>query len=359
MNRTKLHSMENIIFISMSAVICGAETWDEIETFGNRRTEWLSRYLDLSNGIPSHDTFNRFFSYLDPVAFEQCFRTWVADIISKVSPTLDKDGNPIRDIISVDGKTIRGSKTFENSAIHIVSAWSNQHKVTLGQLKTEDKSNEITAIPELLEALLIEDSIVTIDAMGCQVDIAETIIEKKADYILAVKGNQPLLVEGIMDSFRFLPPYDIHKRVEGDHGRIETRVCSVITDLSMIENAGNWPNLKSIVKIDSERVDKLTGEVQTSSRYYISSLNTDARTIGRAVRSHWGVENELHWMMDVGFNEDAGRKRNRNAIVNFSLVKKISMMMLKKDNTTKMGIKSKRFQAALDTEYLMQVLTGE
>lgn len=344
-NRTKLHSMENIIFISLAAIISGAETWNEIQEFGEERYEWLSKHLDLPNGIPSHDTFNRFFSGLDTSKFEECFRKWVSSL------GIETAG----DIISIDGKTIRGSKGHAQSAIHMVSAWSKNAGITLGQIKTAEKSNEITAIPELLDALFLEGTIVTIDAMGTQTDIADKIVESKADYVLAVKGNQKYLMNGIMDSFKRIAP-ERHVVEDFGHGRIEKRTYSVITDLKWIEMLDSWRDLKSIIRLDSEIHNKTTGVRTAETRYYISSL-IDVRKIATAIRSHWGIENSLHWMLDVAFSEDRNRKKNENAVVNFSLMNKIALDMLKREPSLKLGVKSKRLKAAWSLSYLEKVLS--
>lgn len=348
-NRTKLHSMENIIFISMAAVICGAETWNEIQDYGQDKEEWLKNFLDLSNGIPSHDTFNRFFSTMDPEHFESCFRKWVSAIVKTI-----KD-----DIVSIDGKTIKGNRMFDQDPIHVVSAWSNRYSLSLGQLKTHDKSNEITIIPELLDSLDLEGSTITIDAMGCQTDIATKIIDKKANYVLAVKNNHRGLNQGIIDSFRFLKPEEIFIKEDFDHGRIEKRTCTVIKDLSMIDNNEQWTGIKSIIRIDSERIIKTTGEVENSTRYYISSLDSNAENIAYSVRSHWGVENNLHWMLDVAFGEDNGRRRNKNSAMNFSLMNKMALMILNKDTITQLGVKSRRKKANRNNEYLLGLLKIE
>ncbi|MGV3630917.1 MAG: ISAs1 family transposase [Bacteroidota bacterium] len=348
-NRTKLHSMENIIFITMAAVICGAETWNEIEEYGKHKQKWLSTFLDMPNGVPSHDTFNRFFSGMNPENFENCFRKWVQSIVKTI-----KD-----DIVSIDGKTICGNRTLEESPLHVVSAWSNRHGLSLGQLKTFDKSNEITIIPELLDSLELSDSVVTIDAMGCQEKIAEKIISKNADYILAVKKNHPGLHEGIIDSFRFITPTSIDINEDFGHGRIEKRTCSMITDLSMIHGINKWKGVKSIVRVESERIIKNTGEIQPSIRYYITSLETDVENIANSIRSHWGIENSLHWMLDVAFSEDSGRKKNKNAALNFSIVSKIALTIIKKDTETKVGVKSRRKIAAWDDDYLLGLMKIE
>jgi len=345
-NRTKRHSLENIIFITMAAIISGAETWNEIEDFGNERIDWLTKYLDLPNGIPSHDTFNRFFSTLDTEKFEEKFRVWVA--------SFERESND--DIVSIDGKSIRGCKTSATSAIHMVSAWSKNAGITLGQVKTPNKGSELAAIPELLDALFIEGSIVTLDALGAQPHIAEKIIDKGANYILQIKKNRLNTVKDIELTFQTTKPDSVRSTTEDAHGRIEKRRVSVINSSNQIRKAEQWKNLQSVVMVESESVDKVTGAVDRATAYYITSLNTDAAHIGNAIRSHWGIENSLHWVLDVAFSEDRGRKRNHNAVVNFSLMNKIALDYLKKETTVKSGIKSKRMKAAWSTAYLENVM---
>jgi len=337
--------MENIIFITLAAVISGAETWNEIQEFGQERYEWLSKYLNLENGIPSHDTFNRFFSTMDPDKFENSFRKWV----------LSLGIGSADDIVSIDGKTIKGSRGHSQSAIHMVSAWSKKSGLTLGQVRTAEKSNEIIAIPELLDALFLEGSIVTIDAMGTQTDIADKIIEKKADYILQLKKNHKILYQDVEKLFNG-PSGSEFIMTDNKHGRIEKRKYFVITDLEGVFGIEKWTSLKAVVKLFSESTDKITGEVSESTAYYITSLDTNAERIGKAIRSHWGIENNLHWMLDVAFSEDKSQKRNKNAVVNFSLINKIALSMLNQDKSTKVGVKSKRMKAAWSTRYLEKVM---
>lgn len=343
--RTKLHKLEDIVFIAIASVLSGIESWNEMEMYGNVKKPWLETFLELPNGIPTHDTFNRFFTALDPDEFESCFLTWIKSISQSTKGEL----------ISIDGKTMRGSRLSGcKSATHIVSAWSDKNELILGQIKVDEKSNEITAIPKLLKALLLEGCIVTIDAMGCQRKIAKQIITKKADYILAVKENQNDLYEDIQDSFRILPPIDSHQDVDYGHGRIETRKCSIITDLSLVENYQKWTGLLSIVKLDRERYFKATGKVENEISYYISSLK-DAAIIESGVRKHWGIENKVHWTLDVAFNEDRSRKRKGNAAQNYSCLNRIALNMLRKDDT-KIGIKGKRLKAGWDNEFVFNLL---
>ena len=344
--RKKEHLLTDIIVITMSAVICGAENWNQIEIFGKSKHDWFKTFLKLPNGIPSHDTFNRFFAVLDPDKFETIFRKWVKSISKKIT----------NEVISIDGKTIRGAKEHGNkSPIHMVSAWANSNDLVLGQLKVKEKSNEITAIPELLDAILIKDCIITIDAMGCQIRIAEKVIKEGGDYILAVNGNQKTLQQNIEDSFRFLKPDNVSESLDAGHGRVEKRTCSVIKNLEYIENSKDWKDSKTIIKIDSVRYFKSTKKQESSTRIYISSLDVSAENFQEYIRSHWGIENKLHWCLDVGFREDASRKRAGDSAQNFSVINKIALTMLKKD-TLKASIMTKRLNAGWNEAYLKKIL---
>jgi predicted transposase YbfD/YdcC len=349
LNRKKLHPSENIVFITILAVVCGAETWEEIEDYGKVKREFLETILDLENGIPSHDTFNRFFSLLNPVFFEEHFVSWIKSI-----------SNGYKGVVAIDGKTVRGSKQSGlKSAIHLVSAFSTENEIFLGQIKTEEKSNEIKAIPELLKVLDLQEAIVTIDAMGCQTDIAYEIIEQKADYILAVKENQKELYQDIESAF-LIPLKDKSKMYtteEVGSGRVEKRTCTVLDDLSHLEDFTKWRSLQSIVKIESERFIKSTGKTQKSTRFYISSLPCDANKISESIRSHWKIENNLHWHLDVSFGEDKSRKRYKNAAQNFSSVLKLSLKLLLNEtiSTQKKSVKRKRKIAGWDNHYLLSL----
>lgn len=344
--RTKVHLLTDIIFITIAAVICGAESWNEIELYGKLKESWLRQYLPLANGIPSHDTFNRFYSSLDPLQLEKCFTNWVKDV-SQIT-----EG----EIISIDGKSIRGSSKNKKSMVHMVSAWAHQNHMVLGQVKTSEKSNEITAIPKLLEVLAIKGCIITIDAMGCQTEIAKQIVEKQGDYILAVKGNQGHLEDDINYTIKSSRPVQIHKDVDTGHGRIETRICSTYTDLSNIESESDWKKLKTIIKIDSTRYIKSTGVEQKETRLYISSLEPSAEHLQKCIRAHWGIENSLHWVLDVAFNEDNGSKTNSNAVENFSIINRIALNLVKNEKSIKLGVKSRRLNAGWDNDYLIKIL---
>ena len=343
-NRKKRHLLTDIITIAIAAVLSGMKSYDDIEDFGAVREDWLRTFLELPNGIPSHDTFNRVLSHMDPLKFEECFRNWVDSI---------HQGQ----LISMDGKTIRGAKSHGvKSPIHMVSAWANDSNMVLGQLKVNEKSNEITAIPELLNGLFIKGCIISIDAMGCQQEIAKCIAQGEGDYILGVKKNQPTLYQNLEDSFRFLKTADNDENLDIGHGRIEKRKCTLITDLSHIEEPGKWDKLSVLIKIESERTFKANGETENSIRYYIASKPASAFFYQKNIRDHWAIENKLHWTLDVDFQEDASRKRAKNAAQNFSLINKVALNILKNDQTKNISIRRKRNLAAWDKEYLMKLL---
>jgi predicted transposase YbfD/YdcC len=339
--------MEDIIFITIAAVICGAETWNEIETYGETKEAWLRTYLRLPNGIPSHDTFNRFFSALNPEAFEASFVSWIQAVSSLTEG----------EVVSIDGKALRGSRDSRGKqAIHMVSAWANANQLSLGQVKVNEKSNEITAIPKLLEVLALKGCIVTIDAMGCQREIAKAIVAKDADYILAVKSNQGNLEESVKDTVRFILPADEWKEEDIGHGRIESRHCSLYKDLSFIENAQCWQSLSAVVKIESVRYIKSTGKEEKNTRFYITSSLASAEVIAKAIRSHWGIENQLHWQLDVSFSEDQSRKREGYAAQNFSLINRIALNLIKHECSKRKSIKAKRLSAGWNNDYLLKIL---
>ena len=350
--RRKLHKLYDIIFITIAAVICGCDEWNDIEEFGLIRYEWLKTILELPNGIPSHDTFNRVLSLLDPKELQQCFTSWI-QAVAKVT-----EGS----IISIDGKRMCNSGEGGSKAvIHMVSAWSNANNLVLAQQKVNDKSNEITAIPALLELLDIKGCLVTIDAMGCQQEIAKKIISKEADYVLAVKNNQEHLYDDMQEAFEQDKNVSSHVQVNVDHGRIEKRKCSIITDTDWICKQQNWTNLHTLIKIESERTFKdnpVKQEVQT--RYYISSHRGNAASFNQAVREHWGIENKLHWSLDVAFGEDKSTKQAGNAAENFSFINKIALNLLKqyddKRGARKLSIKTKRKKCGWDKDYLLKVL---
>lgn len=356
--RTKRHKLLDILLIAICGVICGADSWVDIELFGKSKLEWLRTFLPLPNGIPSHDTFGRVFANLNPEEFEKSFLEWV-QAISELTQG---------QVIAIDGKQLRGSQDGESgkNAIYMVSAWATENELVLGQRKVDEKSNEITAIPKLLKLLEISGCIVTIDAIGTQTKITKTIIEQNGDYLLAVKENQGNLYEDIQalfeedQSYEFADaPYDYAKTVNKGHGRIEIRQCWAISDpeyLAQIRERERWHGLKSLVMIVSERRIGEVSEIQT--RYFMSSLDAQAEKILKVKRSHWGIENRLHWVLDIAFNEDHSRVRIENAPQNFAVLRHMALNLLKQEKTVKAGIKAKRLKCGWDADYLLKVLAG-
>jgi predicted transposase YbfD/YdcC len=345
--RQKLHSLSCIIFLTICAVLSGCNDWDEIEEYGIEKEAWLKKYIELRNGIPSHDTINRVFARLRPDELQVCFMDWVQSVVSKSS----------HNIVSIDGKRLCNSgENGSKSMIHLVNAWSNSNQMILGQVKAEEKSNEITAIPTLLDLLELEGAIITIDAMGCQTAIAEKIAGKGADYILAVKDNQKFLHDDIKDAFAQTPNATSHTSIEKSHGRIEKRTCSVITDMVWVTKSGNWKNLRSIISIETQRTIVQTGEMGTEQRFYISSLLTTPEDFNQLIRGHWGIENNLHWCLDVVFKEDHSTKQAGNAAENFSMINKAALSILKNDKTNNSSLKRKRLKAGWSNEYLESLL---
>ncbi len=338
--------MHDILLLVLSAVLCGMDQWEEIEDFGLEQQHWLRRYGSFCNGIPSHDTINRVFSAIDPVEFSACFSQWVNNLKVQCD----------QEVVAIDGKRICNSHHLANPAIHMVSAFATQNGLCLGQVPTQEKSNEITAIPQLLSLLDVKGCIVTIDAMGCQKNIASKIVKQGADYILAVKGNQPLLEEGIQDTIRFNEHISSDADVDCGHGRIETRECFVYTNLEMIESADQWEGLKTIFRIDSQRTIKSTGETSLQTRYYISSLEAHAKQFNTWTRSHWAIENNLHWTLDVVFGEDQSRKRKGYAAQNFNTIRKTVMALLVNEQQWKASKKRKRSKALQNEKYRENLL---
>ncbi len=346
------HLFTDILTIAIIAVMCRADDWSEVVTYGQSRLEWFKTFLELPNGIPSVDTFRRVFWRINPEAFERCFAQWTREL-----------AQIIEEVIAVDGKTSRRSfdKTADMQAIHLVSAWSAQNQLVLGQLATEAKSNEITAIPKLLDLLNLKKAIVTIDAMGCQTGIAEKILHGGGDYILAVKDNQPtlhaqtqaLLDEAILEGFKAMN-YDYFEQTEKGHGRLETRRCWVTNEIQWIGDGWRWPGLQSLVVIESHRTIK--GQTTVERRYYISSLPGDnAQKMAQAIRAHWGVENQLHWRLDMSFREDESRLHKGHGAENFSRLRRIAMNKLKGDPSNS-SLKNKRYRCSIDPNYLLERL---
>lgn len=351
--RGKLHKLYDIIFITITAAICGADKWEDVEEFGEIRYDWLKTVLELPNGIPSHDTFNRVFSLINPKAFQQCFTEWVQSVAQVTKGQ----------IINIDGKRLCNSgEGGSKSVIHMVGAWSSANNMVLAQEKVTDKSNEITAIPALLQMLSIEGCLVTIDAMGCQKDIAELIVDGGADYILAVKENQEFLHDDIKDAFNNEKTLPSNTTLDMGHGRIEKRTCSIIEDMDWVCKGADWKGLKTLIRIESERTQKATNETEKHTRYYISSKQGDAKFFNVAVREHWGIENKLHWILDVAFGEDKSTKRAGNAAENYSFVSKIALNLIQKRDdkrgVKKLSVSTKRKKAGWDKDYLLSVLAG-
>lgn len=356
--RTRLHPLVSILVLSLCAVICGADSFVGIEEFASAREAWFSSFLDLPNGIPSHDTIGRVFAMLDPKALEAAFRAWVAAVA-----TVTKG-----EVVAIDGKTLRRSfqKAGSSAFVHMVSAWATTNRIVLGQVKTEEKSNEITAIPRLLEFLQIKGCLVTIDAMGCQRDIAAKIIDREADYMLAVKDNQPTLLADIVATFDQAAEapvaaavLDYHETHDKGHGRTEVRRCWTTEDLTRISRRDQWEQLASLVLVESERT--VNGKTSIERRHYITSRSTfSAKDALSASRSHWGIENTLHWVLDVAFREDDCRVRAGNAGENFAVIRHIAVNLLKAvqggNRSKKLGVKNKRLLAGWDPGYFLRVL---
>lgn len=357
-DRTKDHKLIDIIAIAICAVICGAEGWTDIELFGNSKLHWLATFLELPNGIPSHDTFGRVFSLIDAQQFQLAFYEWVWAVNDIIQGQ----------VINIDGKCLRGSddQRLGKRAIYMVSAWAVENELVLGQRKVDERSNEITAIPELLKMLALSGCIVTIDAMGTQTAIAKTIREANADYILSVKENQGHLFEDIATLFAVdqaqnfkYASLEYKKTVNKGHGRIEVRECWSTANpeyLQLIRGLENWAGLQSIAMVVCTRI--IDSKESKDVRYYISSLLSNAEQILQAVRKHWSIENKLHWVLDVALNEDRSRIRKDQAPENFAVLRHIALNLLKQEKTAKGGIHAKQFLAALNEEYLLKVLAS-
>jgi predicted transposase YbfD/YdcC len=353
--RKVLYPLVNVVTIAICAVICGADDFVAIAQFGRKRRKWLSQFLDLTTGIPSHDRFNAILAAIKPAEFEACLLSWIT-ALHEIT---------VGQIVAIDGKTLRRSfdAATSKAAIHMVSAWATANLITLGQVVVDEKSNEITAIPQLLKILELSGCLVTIDAMGCQTEIAQTILDAKADYVLAVKGNQPTLHDGV--SWFFLTQREQgfagaavsrHQTHERAHGREETRsyfVCDVPRDLP---DRQRWPKLAAIGWAISDTMRD--GKRSYEMRYYILSKKLSARRFAAAVRGHWSIENRLHWQLDVTFQEDQSRLRRGHADANFSILRRTALSLLKNNHALSVGVKNKRLAAAWDDAYLQQVLFG-
>ena len=352
-DRTKEHKLVDILAIAICGMICGADNWVAIEQYGNAKEQWLKQFLELPNGIPSHDTISRVFARIDPKEFEQCFRDWVKSI-SELIPG---------EVISIDGKTAKhsGSKSKGKKAIHLVNAWATEQKLVLGQVKVKNKSNEITAIPELIKVLELSGCLVTIDAIGTQTKIAQLIQDNGADYCLALKENQPNLFQEVVKLFDQAEAtdwsgveHDFYRTINKGHGRTEIRRYWTMPVTELFFDESKWLGLQSVGLIESIR--KIDGETTTSKRYYLNSFSSDAQLLARAVRSHWGIENNLHWILDVGFSEDDCSIHLGHAPENLAQLRKMSLNLLSREKTAKIGVANKRLKAAWDDNYLALVL---
>jgi predicted transposase YbfD/YdcC len=350
--RTKRHSLHDILIISLCAMLCGAETFVDFEQFGQAKQSWLRSFLSLPNGIPSHNTFGRVFAMLDPKQFSECFRNWTESLRRAIAG----------EIVAIDGKTLRRShnRFKDKGAIHMVSAWARDNGLVLGQVKVDEKSNEITAIPELIRALELTHCIVTIDAMGCQKSIATEIINADAQYVLALKGNHETIHQEVADYFEDASkrefkgiPHDFIQTLEKDHGRIETRRYWITEDIDWMADRTLWEGLRSIAMVESTR--EIAGHTTTERRFYLCSISADAACFANASRGHWSIENQLHWSLDVSFSEDQCRVREGHAAQNLAILRHMSLNILKTD-PKKRSIKGKQKDAGWDHSYLLALL---
>ena len=347
------HKLLDIIIITICGTICGGDNWEAIAEYGRSKREWLGTFLELANGIPSADTLNRVFARLNPEELQRSFIGWM-ESVHKVT-----EG----ETINIDGKTLRGAKESgsSRSLIHMVSVWSASQHLVLGQKKVSEKSNEITAIPELLKLISLQGCLISIDAMGCQREIAKTIIEQNADYVLALKGNQgnlhrdveQLFSSALVQNFKNID-HQFHSTVEKNHGRIETRCYWTMGNTEFLVGAEKWQGLKSIGMVESQR--KVNGIVSKEYRYYLLSIDSNAQRFAQAVRSHWSIENQLHWILDVGFTEDASRTCQGHSAENLAVIRHIGVNLLSKDKKTKVGVKTKRLKAGWNDAYLKDIL---
>jgi predicted transposase YbfD/YdcC len=352
------HLLVDILVVGFCGVLCGCDDFVELETFGRKKEAFFRRFLELPEGIPSHDTFRRVFQAVCPQALQRCLIQWLQGVRLTVPPAAGE-------VIAIDGKTLR--RTFDHArglgALHLVSAWATANGLTLGQVAVDAKSNEITAIPELIAVLDLKDCIVTIDAAGCQKDIAAQIVAKEADYVLALKENQPTLYDQVSDYFLDQLEKDgrerklrRHREVEDGHGRTETRETFVAPATKDMVASGAWVGLATVVLVIRRCVEHATGKTSDEVRYFISSLPAKVKRLAGAVRQHWGIENSLHWVLDVAFNEDRMRQRDRNGVENLALLNRLAVSVLRQDKTVKGGVKCKRKAAGWDDNYLLHLL---
>jgi len=354
----KRHKLLDILVIAICAVICGADSWTEVELFGKHKQAWFQQFLELPTGIPSHDTFGRVFAMLDPQALGKQFLEWVRAIQELTQGQ----------VIAIDGKQVRGSADRANgkAAINLVSAWATANQLVLGQVKVQDGSNEITAIPQLLKMLDLSGCLVTIDAIGTQREIAQQIVDQSGDYLLAVKENQGRLYENLEYLFQLEREADFRhspcsyaKQVNKKHGRLEIRECWATSDedyLNYLGERDKWPQVQTVAMTRSER--RIGEQVEVKFRYFISSLAAPAKQILKSKRTHWTIENQLHWVLDIAFREDASRVRKDHAPENFAILRHMALNLLKQEKSVSGGVKAKRLLAGWDQVYLLKVLAG-
>jgi predicted transposase YbfD/YdcC len=350
--RSRQHQLFDIIVIAICAIIAGSDGWSDIELYGNAKHDWLKTFLSLPNGIPSHDTFGRVFAHLDP----DQFRAGFLRVVQKLADILPGE------CIAFDGKKLKSSfnTDMDTNPIHMLSAWASSAHLVLAQMKVDEKTNEITALPQLLSMLDIEGCKVTIDAMGCQTAIAEQIDDQQGTYILAVKGNQPTLLDDITTTFDELlngkedTTFDFYQTIEEGHGRHETRRYYTTQDIDHLRTRENWKQLTTIMLVESEREEG--GKQSRERRYYISNGSDTARALGSAVRLHWGIENKVHWVLDVTFHEDNIRIKSGNAPENIAIIRHLILNLLREEKTWKGSLAAKRKRAGWDDEYMMRVL---
>jgi predicted transposase YbfD/YdcC len=355
--RCQKHSLQDILVIAICGFICGVDTWVDMELFGNAKLAWFRTFLALPHGIPSHDTFGRVFASLEPEAFARCFTQWVQSVADVT------EGK----VVAIDGKAVRRSfdKASQKACVHLVNAWVAENRLVLGQVACEEKSNEITAIPQLLEWLSLKGCLVTLDAMGCQRAIVERIVEKGADYVICLKGNQESLHEAAKEAFAGVEaaqgqgvPLAFAETFDEGHGRVETRRCWVSSEVQSYPRHAEWKGLRSFVMVESERTVREKNETQVERRYFISSLPADdAAGMLAVIRTHWSVENDLHWSLDVAFREDDSRVRQDHAQQNMAMMRRLALSLLKQDTQTKAGIAARRKKAGWDHDYLLALLT--